>query len=200
LDELQAETRVNHKWNIRALEKSGFITRLDEWSIYPAFGSLYRATMDLLRAADFYFFSDAYFDDLSRMLKGRLHLCAVLAPDGRLAAAGLFTETDGIVEYHLGGTATAYRKQAPSKLMFDAVIRWGKSIGAAVLNLGGGMGGRAGSLFEFKAGFSHSRAQFHTVRMILDELLYADLARTWRECGGNVEAVEDYFPIYRKRL
>ena len=200
LDELQAGTRLNHKRNIRRLAQAGFMTSVDDWSIYPAFGSLYRATMERVRAADFYFFSDAYFEDLRRMLKERLHFFAVVAPGGQLAAAGLFTETDGIVEYHLGGTATAYLRQAPSKLMFDAVIRWGKSIGAEVLNLGGGMGGRAGSLFEFKAGFSHSRAQFHTVRMILDEPLYADLAHGWRARGGNVQAVETFFPIYRMDL
>ncbi len=116
--------------------------------------------MERLKAADFYFFSDGYFDDLRHMLKGRLHFCTVLSPDGQLAAAGLFTQTDEIVQHHLGATAPAYRKYAPSKLMLDAVIRWGKSIGAAVMHLGGGVGGRAESVFELKPGSARLAPSF----------------------------------------
>ena len=199
-DQVHAETRSNHKRNIRRLQQAGFVTRMDDWNLYAGFGSLYRATMERLGATDFYFFRDAYFDDLRHLLQERLHFCAVLAPDGQLSAAGVFTETDGIAEYHLGGTAAAYLKYAPSKLMFDAVIRWGRSIGAEVLNLGGGMGAQAGSLFQFKAGFSDLRAEFHTMRIILDESRYSDLVLPWVAHGGAMKSDQEYFPLYRKPL
>lgn len=199
-DQLRAETRLNHRRNIQKLEQAGFTTSIDDWSAYAAFGSLYRETMRRVAAAEFYFFSDAYFCELRSRLRERLHLVAVRAPNGDVAAAGLFTETDRILEYHLGGTAQSYLSRAPSKLMFDRVRRWGNSSGAELLNLGGGTGGRADSLFEFKAGFSPLRAPFHTFRVVLDPRKYHDLARIWRErCAGSAEP-ESYFPIYRTHL
>jgi hypothetical protein len=200
LDELRADTRVNHTRNIRALEQAGFTTVLDDWEMYPAFGPFYRAAMQRLNAAPFYFFSDEYFDELRDQLRGRLHLLTVLTPDRQLAAAGLFTETCRVVEYHLGGTAAAYLRHAPSKLMFDAAIRWAKAGDAEVLGLGGGMGGAGGSLFEFKAGFSRSRGAFHTVRMILHDAMYVTLVGRWRSLGGDQRPAGDFFPLYRAAL
>jgi lipid II:glycine glycyltransferase (peptidoglycan interpeptide bridge formation enzyme) len=200
LAELTADTRENHRRNIRRLESAGFITTIDDWSLYAAFGSLYRATMERVAAATFYFFSDAYFQDIRHMLGRHLHLCAVLAPNGELAAAGLFTETDGIVEYHLGGTAEPYLRHAASKLMFDTIRRWAKGAGCVLLNLGGGIGGHPGPLLNFKAGFSRSLAPFHTVGMVFDTRRYSQLTRLWRERSDCPEAVESYFPIYRQPL
>jgi hypothetical protein len=42
---------------------------MDDWSVYPAFASLYRATTDRVAAAQFYYFSDRYFEELGLMLR-----------------------------------------------------------------------------------------------------------------------------------
>lgn len=197
-DELYAGIRKNHRIDIHRLTRAGYTARMDDWSVYPAFVSLYRETMDRVAAEPFYYFSDQYFADLLLMLKDHLHISVVFSPDGEVAAAGLFIEADGVIQYHLGGTAPAYLKRAPSKLTFDAVTKWGRSIGASVMNLGGGIAGRLDSLYQFKVGFSRTRALFHTLRMIFDEDAYAQLASTWREQCGDAEGADDYFPIYRK--
>lgn len=197
-DELCSETRPNHRRDIRRLRRAGFTAIMDDWDAYLAFPSLYRATMDRVSADPFYYFSDQYFADLALMLNGHLHICAVVSPDGHLAAAGLFTETDGFIQYHLGGTALAHLRDAPSKLIFETVAQWGKSAGATAMNLGGGTGSRCDSLFQFKAGFSPSRALFHTLRIVFDDHRYSELARLWAARYGGEETAGGYFPVYRQ--
>ena len=73
----------------------------------------------------FYFFEDAYFEGLRDALGKSLHLC-VVEKDGVIAAAGLFVETDGIVQYHLSGTDDAFRTVQSTKLMLHFVRGWAK--------------------------------------------------------------------------
>jgi hypothetical protein len=200
VDELNTETRENHRRNVKRLKKAGFSTAIDDWSLYAVFGSLYRTTMERVAADRFYFFSDTYFRAFRDMLAGHVHLCAVLAPNGEVASAGLFTETDGIVEYHLGATAASYVKDAASKLMFDAITRWAKGAAFTLLNLGGGIGGHSGPLLNFKAGFSRSQAPFHTLRMVFDDARYGHLNSLWRARSDFLEGAGDYFPMYRQPL
>lgn len=198
LDELWADTRTNHRRNIVRLMRSGYFVEMDDWSAYPAFRELYRATMQRRSASAFYYFSDEYFDELREMLGDLLHLCIVRGPAGDVAASGLFMLADGIAEYHLGGTAEAHLANAPSKLMFDSVRRWAKELGASLLNLGGGMGGSAGSLQQFKMGFSPARAAFHTVRIIFDAEGYEQLTNASRELRPVDDAPDAFFPAYRR--
>jgi hypothetical protein len=197
LPELAADMRTNHKRNIRALEKAGFNCRIDDWTRYQEFGPIYRDTMTRVAAEQFYFFSDEYFVDLQQMLGGRLHFCTVVAPDGALAAAGLFTAVNAIVEYHLGATAADFLGMAPSKLMFETAIRWSHGKGEGVLNLGGGVGAGGGSLFEFKAGFGGLRAAYHTVRMVFDQQVYDELTYAGPRASAETSA-DGYFPAYRR--
>jgi UDP-perosamine 4-acetyltransferase len=157
--------------------------------------------MSRLHADDQYDFSDGYFADLRSSLGDKLHLCTVTAPDGRTASAGLFTACSGIVQYHLGGTGEEFLPLAPSKLMFDFMRRWGKEQGNRVLHLGGGVGAKQDSLFEFKAGFSDLKADFFTYRMVLDEERYEELLRLFRARGGAPGGdCTRFFPAYRQGI
>lgn len=196
-DELGLRTRRDHRAGIRKLEKAGFSVVVDDWQSVEAFIQIYQATMKRVVAKEYYIFSHEYFNNLRLALGDSLHLCAVMSPEGVMAAGGLFaTATSGIVEFHLSGTAAAYRKVAPTKLMLHYMIRWAKGAGFSTLHLGGGVGGRADSLFEFKAGFSDRRHDFYTYRMILDENKYTDLVARWQQQYSQA-ADPDYFPLYR---
>jgi hypothetical protein len=199
-EELWRELRGNHRTGINRLLRTGFTTVIDDWRYFDDFTAIYRGTMSRVSATEFYNFTDAYFRDLRAALGKRLHLCVVHAPNGEAAAAGLFTTTAGIVQYHLGGTAGAFLHDAPSKLLFHAVCRWAGECGHSILNLGGGIGGEGNSLFHFKAGFSRSRAAYHTLRIVLDPEGYAELTRRWRERRADSRwSTPDFFPIYRYR-
>jgi hypothetical protein len=199
--QLEAETRENHRRDIARLHKLGFVARVDDWSLYNSFRALYRSTMQRVAAAKFYLFSDTYFQEVRHALEHRLHFCVVVAPNGDLAAAGLFTETDGIVEYHLGGSAEPYLRHAASKLMFYTIRQWAHASGYRTLNLGGGVGGQPGPLLNFKAGFSRSRAPYYTLRVVFDAARYAHLTRLWRERAEcPAPPIAGFFPDYRQAL
>jgi hypothetical protein len=152
---------------------------------------MYGETMRLRDAEASYRFDDGYFRDLRRCLGERLHLCIVVAPGGEAAAGGLFTTVDGLMQFHLAGTAEPFRRVAPAKLMIlhmrDRARRWG----IRRMHLGGGVGCAEDSLAFFKQGFSKLRSRFKTFRMVLLPSVYQDLA------GPCPPPAAGFFPAYR---
>jgi hypothetical protein len=196
-DQLWAQTRPGHRHDITRALRLGYVARMDEeWRHLESFVDLYRATMVRRHAAPFYLFEDAYFEGLRDALGGSLHLC-VVEKDGVIAAAGLFAETGGIVEYHLSGTDPSFRIAQPTKLMLSHVRDWAKARGNEAFHLGGGVGGDSDSLLQFKAGFSPLRHAFHTLRVAIDEREYCRLV-TARDPLLDPDERSGYFPLYRQ--
>lgn len=194
-EELNAQLRKCHRVEIRRLRDRNFKVIIDDWSLLEEFMQIYWAGMQRLDADQYYFFPADYFYDLRSSLGPLLHLLSVIGPDSSVAAAALFTETDGIVQYHLSGTAQAYRHCAPSKLMIEHAITWAKSAGNRILHLGGGVGSRNDGLYEFKAGFSSLRSPFYTWRLISDPERYSTLADA---AGASGTPADEFFPAYRR--
>jgi ribosomal protein S18 acetylase RimI-like enzyme len=196
-EQLWAQTRHDHRRDVTRAVRLGYVARMDEkWKHFEAFKHLYRATMARRSAAPFYFFNDAYFAGLRDALGESLHLC-VVEKDGDVVGAGLFVETDGIVEFHLSGTADALRGVQPTKLMIHFVRGWAKDRGCQVLHLGGGVGGNNDSLLEFKMGFSPRRHTFTTLRVVIDEQEYRRLDQA-RGPLLDPDMRTGYFPSYRQ--
>ena len=186
--------RSGHRYEIRRLYSEGFRVVIDDWSLYDCFVDIYLQTMRRHAADPYYLFSTEYFRGLRDALGQHLHLIAVRAPNQTIAAAGLFFETDRIVQYHLSGTAEEYLRFAPSKLMLDQAIIWAKNAGNRVLHLGGGVGSSDDALFQFKLGFSKLKTPFQTWRIICDSAMYARAAGGAGRCS---ESILDFFPSYR---
>lgn len=191
-----AQMRHNHRRDITKAFRDGYVARVDPGlERFGEFKRIYRATMTRRSAAPYYLFDDAYFDRLQDALGDRLHLC-VVEKDGVVAAAGLFIETDGIVQYHLGGTEEASISAEPSKLLIHAACGWAETRGNRSMHLGGGVGGAADSLLYFKAGFSRVRHPYRTLRVVLDQAEYRRLVGA-RDPGADSEDLTGYFPAYR---
>lgn len=200
-EEMWSQTNAGHRNGINKLRRKGFTIRIDDWSLFPEFLQIYQLTMQRVGASDFYLFSADYFDGLRQALgEERLHLFAVMSPEGQIAAAGLFTRECDIVQFHLSGTAPEFMRQAPSKLMLDEVRLWAKESGHRWFHLGGGVGGASDALFEFKAGFSSLAQPFHTYRMILDEKQYSMLTQRRAVWAGSSSIADGFFPAYRAPL
>lgn len=196
--EIWAQTRNDHRMNIKKLSQSGFQAKMDDWTMFEEFIKIYTNTMRRVSADAYYTFPHRYFTGLRSLLGDRMHLCTVVSFRGELAAAGLFPATEGIVQFHLSGSDAKYLSQAPSKLMLHFVTQWMKEKGSTSFHLGGGLGGRLDPLFEFKAGFSKLRSDFYTYRMILDQDKYATLVRLCGEkCGSVDQSSSQFFPAYR---
>lgn len=204
---------TNHRRDIRAARAAGLATHHDDdWVHLGDWARLYRATMVRAGAAESYFIGPAAIERLRERLGEGLHLF-VVQHDGRIVAAGLFLEYQGIVQTHLIGTDEAALSLSPYKVLLDDVRGWAHRRGDRMLHLGGGRGGQDDSLMRFKAGFSKRRHPFHTGRWVLDPEAYAALEMAHRsaraagaataagergELGGGATPWESgFFPAYR---
>ena len=176
-DRLWAQTRTNHRRDIQKAIRLGYVAHIDHrWEHFETFVRLYCETMERLSADERYMFDETYFKGLRAALGPSLSLWLVTRGDS-VAAAVLFVETSGIVQYHLAGTDERYASARPTKLLIHAVTEWARDRGDSRLHLGGGVGAAYDSLMHFKAGFSDERHVFHTLRIVVDEVEYARLRR-----------------------
>lgn len=192
--------RSNHRRDINKLKRQGVICEISESSgDFAAFRKLYAQTMQRVDAAESYLFSDEYFDRLVTATDFDMNLFVCRSGE-TVICAGLFSSCNGVIQYHLGGTAEEFLKQTPSKLMFDTVRLWGVSRGMRTFHLGGGVGAKQDSLYHFKRGFSDIVHKFRVWRWIVDEESYAVLSYRRNEAAGAAasRSVNDtFFPGYR---
>lgn len=196
IGEIYKGLRENHRRGVHKLLDLGFTTSVNDWSLLPEFERLYRETMTGLHASEFYFFPNWYFTRLRAVPEARIHLLSVLSKDGHVASAGLLSEVNGIMQNLFVATSEEYRPSGASKLWYYGACELAAKNGVGTFHLGGGVGGRADSLFHFKAGFSSACCEFFTFRMVLDSAKYSHLCRKCRNCGDSGHC-EDYFPAYR---
>ncbi len=194
LDAIRNEYSTNHKRDLKKLKQSDCKVHFNLWDHYASFIDAYTETMTIANAGKYYFFNDAYFEQIRKINDTQLHLITVTNAENIVMAGALFFETNGIVQYHLGGTKNAFRNVASSKLIFDASIEFFKQRGNAVLHLGGGYGSTEDELFRFKSGFSNHTLTFSTLRIITDETAYDLLTKSNSNENNN-----NFFPLYRKQ-
>ncbi|MEM5429568.1 GNAT family N-acetyltransferase [Cupriavidus oxalaticus] len=192
------DTSHGHRLEISKAMRAGVTVRMDETlETLPHFIRLYNASMDRLRASEYYFFDDAYHYSLAEELGDRLRLF-VAEEEGVVIGGATITVSGegGILQGHLMGIDARYRHRQPSKILLHAIRQWGREQGHRYYHLGGGLGGSAeDSLFRFKRGFSPDTHVFCTQRVVVDAGKYQAL------CGGTSTVLEDlsgFFPAYRK--
>jgi len=201
-EEMWAETRNRYRTYIRGLERNGYQIEFDPAGLeMDAFIQLYYDTMRRVGASPEYFFSREYFLSLQNLLGPRFLLAHVRSPSGEIVSSGIFTICKGIVQYHLSGNNIGEDGANALKLLLHEVRRWAKDQGCDYFHLGGGVGAKNDSLFQFKSGFSPRRATFHTWRLIVDEPVYQSLCRKWETQNQMLaDPPRGYFPAYRKML
>jgi lipid II:glycine glycyltransferase (peptidoglycan interpeptide bridge formation enzyme) len=200
LADIWSQTRSEHRNRINKCKRAGMIVKMVPFEEYiDDFIDIYEQTMDRVGANQSYYFGKDYLIQLAQALENQLHLC-IVELNNEIICSGLFTEACDIVQYHLGGTKSAFLKQAPSKLMFDYVRTWAKERNNEFLHLGGGVGGAKDSLFHFKAGFSQQRHTFSTIRLVVDQENYYTLVqKRATQLDTSIEKLlnADFFPAYR---
>jgi lipid II:glycine glycyltransferase (peptidoglycan interpeptide bridge formation enzyme) len=189
--------RQTHRNEIAQAVRKGVVVERDPACKHlDEFIALYDATMHRVGAVSAYRFDRAYFEKLRDDLPVNCHLFLARTQRGELAAASMFFEESGIVQYHLSAMNPAHAATHATKLMIAEAIDWAHARRNRWLHLGGGVGARADGVFAFKAGFSPLRWRFRTLRVIADETQYRELS-----CLANVDPIPaetDFFPIYRR--
>jgi CelD/BcsL family acetyltransferase involved in cellulose biosynthesis len=200
-DEAWGAMRENHRREITRARRDGYGVRIDEsWTRLDEFVAIYAAAMERLGAAEHWRLPSDYFVDLQTAVGSRVHLF-VVEKDGELAAAALLTEVDGIVEYHLSGTAPEHVAASPTKLLIAHASRWARERGNRVFHLGGSLR-HDDSLIHFKRGFSPVRHPVVSWRLIADPDASRLLTERWGRLGRSPAAPDDgdadFFPGYRR--
>ncbi len=193
--------RENHRRSITRAQRDGYAMRIDEsWVRLDEFLSIYAASMDRVGAAAHWRLPRDYVTELRIAINPGLHLC-VVEKDGELAAAALLTEVDGIVEYHLAGTALDHVAASPTKLLIEGASRWARERGNRVFHLAGSLR-QDDPLIHFKRGFSPLRHSVNSWRIVADELVHERLIDRWgrlrRRSGPGIAADTAFFPEYRR--
>jgi hypothetical protein len=73
---------------------------------------------------------------------------------------------------------------------------WVATRGGELLHLGGGVGAKADSLFNFKAGLGSLVHEVKAIQVVHDDDSYQDLKNARVSNGG--QSASDYFPEYRQ--
>ena len=197
----RAHYRGSNKRRINKQRREGVVACLcdPEKRYWSEFVNIYEETMRRVNAAQTYFFGGDYFNELARELGSALQLFVAVIGN-KIAAAGLFTICNDIVQGYLSGTRDEFIKFSPITMMIDTVRLWANEIGAHAFHLGGGVGAQKDSLFQYKAGFSDRWHDFATWRWVVQPEIYRELCERWirrNELQGLEPALAEYFPAYR---
>ena len=157
------------------------------------FLDLYHKTMNRVAAHSHYYFDENYVLNMlsSSDFNCRLYVCKY---DEKIISATLFLFCNGIVQYHLSGSDEAYSKLGATKLLIDYVRRIAAAEGFSIMNLGGGLGGLADHLYNFKRGFTRNEKDFFVIRKVLNPATYHGLLSS---ADRDKAGTNDFFPAYR---
>lgn len=190
--DLEAGMHAHHRRLVRRARAAGLTATA---TVAPpdldAFAAVYEETMRRAGAAPFYFFGAAYWAALRDRVRP---LIRVDVHDGTtLAASVLGMGAPPYLHYHLGAGTDAGRRVGASQLALLTLAAWGREHGYALLHLGGGVGGRADSLLEYKRRFAPDGLIPSAVaRAVHDEPAYLAAA------GAAAIDWEGFFPAYRE--
>lgn len=193
LDDQKKQYRKSNKSELNQLRRKGFeVVEAETKEDIDTFVTIYYETMSRVDASKNYFFDYQYFYDFlnNKCFRNKLLLAK---KDGIIAAGGIFTITNTIMQYHLAGTTKEFIKETPMKLILDEARLKGKDLKLNFLHLGGGVGGSdEDSLFRFKSGFSDYRCSYQIWQLIIDREKYDELVEK-----SNADRQSNYFPLYR---
>lgn len=176
---------------IRKAEKAGCTFIVDgKYEHLKEFINLYDSTMDKLSADGFYYFDDAYYDNLKLGITDSFLGC-VQNSEGQIISAAIFMYSGPYGHYHLSGSDKSQLAISPNNFMlWNAAIELQKR-GVKRFHLGGGTNGdEENSLYLFKRRFSKDTCQFCIGKLIFNQGLYEEICADWEV--KNPDKVEHY--------
>jgi lipid II:glycine glycyltransferase (peptidoglycan interpeptide bridge formation enzyme) len=179
----------------RSLKRGLKVEQDEQWSGFDTFVRLYRASMANFNADERYWYSAG---DLQKLIDALGDKCCltVIRIEGEIAAALMMVIHDDIAQAHLTGIDERFKAHSPLKLLLHESANIASDLGANVLHLGAGLGGKEDSLFKFKAQYSKCRHNFVVGRWVIDETQYQLLnEKNVPELDSSTPSA--FFPRYR---
>lgn len=182
--------RLNRQ--IRQLRKKNYtIKKGNTEEEIKQFTKMYNQNMLRVGAAQSYFFDENYFAALLANTDFNCEL-VLIYDDGKMICGATVMWLDGVIRNHLSATSESHVQFSPSKLLTDEISIIGREYGMKFFHLGGGVGGKEDTLFNFKSSFSNLFLDDNIWCFIADVDIYHQLVEQ-----RQVKASEDYFPLYR---
>jgi len=151
--DLEEGLHRHHRRTVRRARRAGVSVQVVERPPdLRVFRLLYESTMRRRGATPFYFFGDAYWERMREEIGGALVLVEA-SMDGVPVAGLLCMASPPYLHYHLGGSSGQARGAGASHLCFLTAALWAQAGGFSAFHLGGGVGARPDSLYEFKHRF-----------------------------------------------
>nr|WP_206762659.1 GNAT family N-acetyltransferase [Mobilitalea sibirica] len=168
---------------------------------------LYNRTMDKNHASEYYYFDQDFYHSMLYDLKYHADIFYA-SYENKIIAMSILLFANQQMNYHLSASDTNYRHLAPTNLLLYEAACWGHTNGYKTFHLGGGVGCKEDSLYQFKKSFHKDGETDYLVgKKIFDEKRYQELIKLRKiellEKGMAVEEIKDqfeqsdYFPIYR---
>lgn len=160
------------------------------------FRRMYNRTMKKNNAKDYYFFNEEFYKSILNDLPyNSLIFYAVF--ENRTIGMVLITFANGQIHHHLSASDIDYQHLGPTNILMYEIACWGNVNGFKTFHLGGGVGSKEDSLYEFKKGFNkNSDCIFSIGKKIFDDEKYNSLMKIRKKDEYLVET-EMFFPSYR---
>ena len=197
IEEQRGKYRKTTLKNIKKCREAGYsVKQSRDQNDITLFYDMYTRNMERVEAADCYFFSKSYFNYLIGNEEFDCRLLLVCANDV-IVCGMIVTFTHGIIQVHLVGTKPTYLRESPAKFLIDEITLIGRNEGMKYLHLGGGVGFKMDTLFNWKAGFSDLFLEYKSWRYVSNTSVYHSLVSK-REIDERINI--DFFPLYRAVL
>lgn len=171
-----------HRNSIKLAQRQGLSYSADEELRHlDIFRELYISKMNKLRAEEFYFFDDNFFNRIKKNL-GKNTFLGLVSFNEKVVAAALFFKYGNYGHYHLSASSEDYTKFGSNNFLIYNTALYLKQHKAGLLHLGGGNSSSLDdNLYRFKARFSKDRYSFYTGGVVLDQHLYKEICSIWSE-------------------
>ncbi|MCM4172564.1 hypothetical protein DHD32_13820 [Arenibacter sp. TNZ] len=157
------------------------------------FIAIYYNNLDRLKANKSFYYKKDYFETLinSDMADAKIIL-AIHNETGEVMAGVFYFGTKSITHIELACTNDKYYNISPIRFLYDQIRILCHKDDMKYLNMGGGSGGREGSLMKFKSCFAQNYVDFNVWKLIAIPDVYDEL-----QTVDQKNSESNYFPKYR---
>ena len=189
---IKAKTRNR----IRKAESNGVeVLKGNSWDLFLSFKEIYDRTMAGNSAQQYYYFSQDFYRSVMIDLKDNA-IILYATFNGETIAMVIVTFCNNMMHMHLTGSKREYLHLSPVAFLYYKTALWGCENGYKTLHLGGGVGAKEDSLYNFKSNFNKgSNNSFVTGNKIFDIEKYDYLLHIKEKDAP--EGNTGFFPRYR---
>lgn len=182
---------------VRKAVKNGVTIIRDKGERLDDFIRIYKHTMQMHNADEYYTFERDYFEYLIKNMYENISFFYALY-ENRIISAAMFLFNREIMHYHLSGTEPEFRHLAAANLLLYEAALWAAQNNIPRFHLGGGMA-KGDSLFGFKKQFNKTgQLPFVIGKTVFMPEKYEELLDIREKADEAFDRNNNFFIQYRK--